>query len=68
MDVISLLAETGIFQSKGEARKMVQNGGISMNRKKIENQQHQIMSTDLLHNQYLLVQKGKKNYYLIKAE
>jgi tyrosyl-tRNA synthetase len=68
MDVISLLAETGIFQSKGEARKMVQNGGISMNRKKIENQQHQIMSTDLLHDQYLLVQKGKKNYYLIKAE
>jgi tyrosyl-tRNA synthetase len=45
-DVVSFLAETNIFSSKGEARKMIQGGGVSINK-------------------YLLVQKGKKNYYLV---
>lgn len=68
VDVVSFLAETGIFASKGEARKMVQNGGISINRIKIDGIQHKIEPAHLLHNQYLLVQKGKKNYYLVKAQ
>lgn len=68
VDVISLLADTGIFPSKGEARKMVQNGGVSINRKKVESQQQQVTNAELLHDQYLLVQKGKKNYYLLKAQ
>lgn len=67
VDVVSFLAEAGIFASKGEARKMVQNGGISINRKKIEDQALAIDPSLLLHGQYLLVQKGKKNYYLVKA-
>lgn len=67
IDVVSFLAESGIFPSKGEARKMVQNGGISINRKKIEQMQHVVDTTALLHNTYMLVQKGKKHYYLIKA-
>jgi tyrosyl-tRNA synthetase len=66
VDAVSFLAETNIFPSKGEARKMVQNGGISINRKKIESLQFTVDSSILLHNKYLLVQKGKKNYYLIK--
>jgi tyrosyl-tRNA synthetase len=67
IDVVSFLAETNIFASKGEARKMVQGGGISINRKKIEIAELKIESSLLLHSKYLLIQKGKKNYYLIKA-
>ena len=66
IDVVSLLADTGIFTSKGEARKMIQGGGVSINRKKVELQQT-VDSNYLLHAKYLLVQKGKKNYYLLKA-
>lgn len=66
-DVLSFLAETNIFPSKGEARKNVQGGGVSINRKKIENIQLVIDSSMLLHGKYLLVQKGKKNYYLVSV-
>ncbi|MGF7231926.1 tyrosine--tRNA ligase [Arachidicoccus sp.] len=68
IDVISFLAEAQIFSSKGEARKMVQNGGISINRRKVEDLQMQITTELLLHNKYLLAQKGKKNYYLIEVK
>ena len=68
VDVVSFLAETGVFPSKGEARKMVQGGGISINRKKVEDQAVKVDSTYLLHSRYILVQKGKKNYYLVVAE
>lgn len=67
IDVISFLADTGVFPSKGEARKMIQGGGVSINRKKVDLQ----LIVDnglLLHEKYLLVQKGKKNYYLVQAE
>jgi len=66
IDVVTLLAETGILPSKGEARKMILGGGISINRKKVEG----ILTIDnsmLLHGKYILIQKGKKNYYLIQA-
>lgn len=65
IDVVSFLAETAIFPSKGEARKLVQGGGVSINRKKIDNVQFAIENNLLLHSKYLLVQKGKKNYYLV---
>lgn len=67
IDIVSFLAETGILPSKGEARKMVQGGGISLNRRKVEATDLQVASSHLLHNTYLLLQKGKKNYYLVKA-
>src|SRR5688500_4088446 len=67
IDIVSLLTDTGIFLSKGEARKMIQGGGVSINRKKVESLQIMIDNNLLLHEKYLLVQKGKKNYYLIKA-
>lgn len=67
IDIISFLAETGVFTSKGEARKMVQGGGISINSRKIDTLQFSINPSLLLHNKYILVQKGKKNYYLVKA-
>jgi tyrosyl-tRNA synthetase len=64
-DVVSFLAETGIFSSKGEARKTVQGGGVSINRKKVEAIDFIVDSSLLLHDKYLLVQKGKKNFYLV---
>ncbi len=65
---IDLLVATNIFTSKTEARKMILNGGVMINRKKIESTEFIIQSTMLLHNKYLLVQKGKKNYYLITGK
>ena len=67
VDIVSFLAETNIFPSKGEARKMVQGGGVMINRNKIEGIETTIDHSKLLHKKYLLVQKGKKNYYLVKA-
>lgn len=65
-DVVSFLAEAGIFSSKGEARKMVLGGGISINRHKVTDIQSKVTSDQLLHDKYLLVQRGKKNYYLVE--
>jgi tyrosyl-tRNA synthetase len=67
IDVVTFLADTKIFPSKGEARKTVQGGGVSINRKKIENIQQSIEKNLLLHDRYILVQKGKKNYYLVNC-
>jgi tyrosyl-tRNA synthetase len=67
IDIVSFLAETTIFPSKGEARKNVQGGGISINRNKITDIALKIENSFLLHHQYILVQKGKKNYYLVKV-
>lgn len=64
-DIVSLLTDAGIFPSKSEARKMVQNGGVSVNREKISSPQFQLTGSHLLHEKYILVQKGKKNYYLL---
>ena len=66
-DVVSFLTNTSIFESKGEAKKMIANNGLQINRKKVENVHCIIDSTYLLHNQYILIQKGKKHHYLIKT-
>jgi tyrosyl-tRNA synthetase len=69
-NTIDLLSEaTGniIFPSKGEARKMIQGGGVSINKQKVA-EPNQKPTFELLHNRYLLAQKGKKNYYLIVVE
>jgi tyrosyl-tRNA synthetase len=66
-DVITLLSEaTGnqVFSSKGEARKMVQNGGLSINREKVSNPQQPAAELPLLLSKYLVVKKGKKHYLL----
>jgi tyrosyl-tRNA synthetase len=64
-EIVSFLADTQIFPSKGEARKMWQAGGLSLNKSKIAIDKNQIDARDLLKEKYLLVQKGKKNYYLV---
>lgn len=66
-DIVSFLADTQIFPSKGDARKMWQSGGIGINKRKISSDENLLKQSDLLQDKYLLVQKGKKNYYLVKA-
>ena len=66
-DLVSLLADTKIFPSKGEARKMWQSGGISINKEKIGTDFTNVTTAQLLQGKYILLQKGKKNYYLVIA-
>ena len=54
-----------IFASKGEMRKLVQGGGVSLNKEKLSAFDQEITVADLLDDKYLLVQRGKKNYYLV---
>jgi len=68
IDIVSFLSDTGIFPSKGEARKMVQGGGISINREKITDQAFLVNASNLLAEKYIAVQKGKKNHYLVKVD
>ena len=66
--VTDLCAEhSQVFASRGELRRLVQGGGLSINKEKIEDPDMLIKSESLLNNKYLLVQKGKKNYYLLKV-
>ncbi|MDY4663635.1 MAG: tyrosine--tRNA ligase [Alloprevotella sp.] len=63
---VDLFAETTqCFASKGEMRKLVQGGGVSLNKEKLAQFDRPIEETDLIAGKYLLVQRGKKNYYLI---
>ena len=57
-----------VFASKGEMRKLVQGGGISLNKEKLTAFDQVVTAADLLDDKYLLVQRGKKNYYLIIAK
>jgi len=65
-DFLSVVTQHEIFPSKGEARKMLQGGGVSINKIKV-NEHSQLGDFPLLQNKYLLVQKGKKNYFLVKV-
>ena len=67
VDIVSFLAESGIFSSKGEARKMVQNGGISLNKNKVKGIETTVGSSLLLNERYMLIQKGRREYFLVKA-
>ncbi len=66
---VDLFAETTkCFPSKGEMRKMVQGGGVSLNKEKLAAFDRPIEETDLIDGKYLLVQRGKKNYFLITVK
>ena len=60
--------ESAVFPSKGEMRKMAQGGGVSLNKEKLAAFDQEITTADLLNDKYLLVQRGKKNYFLLIAE
>ena len=67
LDLVSLLAETKILPSKGEAKKMLAGGGIFINKEKALSADEKITADKLLNDKYVLIQKGKKNYYLLKV-
>jgi tyrosyl-tRNA synthetase len=68
VSVADLCAEhSRVFASKGELRRLVQGGGLSLNKARIDNADMNVGREMLLNNKYLLVQKGKKNYFLIKV-
>ena len=64
-DLVTLLAEIQIFASKGEAKKMLAGGGVFINKEKVNAVDEKIGADRLLNDKYLLIQKGKKNYYLL---
>ena len=66
---LDLLAEkTQIFPSKGEARKMIQGNGLSLNKAKLTDPQTPLTTANLINDKYLLFQKGKKGYFVVKAK
>jgi tyrosyl-tRNA synthetase len=67
ISMVDLLVNVGILPSKSEAKKMIQSNAISLNKIKNGDINAQINSSFLLNNKYLLIQKGKKNYYLVIA-
>lgn len=67
--IIEMLSvHSSIFPSKGECRKMIQGGGVSVNKDKCDDIERLFTSQDLIEGKYILVQKGKKNYYILKFE
>jgi tyrosyl-tRNA synthetase len=68
VSIADLCAEhSQVFASKGELRRLVQGGGLSLNKVKVDDSDMSVGTEFLLNNKYLLLQKGKKNYYLIRV-
>ncbi len=68
-NVMELLAvKTQVFPSKGECRKMIQGGGVGLNKEKIGDVEMNVTTEHLINGKYLLVQKGKKNYFIIRVK
>lgn len=69
INVVDLLAASAsVFSSKGEAKKMVQGGGVSVNKQKVNDPVHVINGEWLINDKYIIAQRGKKNYFLLVAE
>ena len=62
-----LVSKCGLFKSNGELRKLIQSGGISINKEKVSDPQYMPTAADLVEGSYMLIQKGKKNYFLVHA-
>jgi tyrosyl-tRNA synthetase len=65
-DLLSEVTGGKIFESKGEAKRMIKNGGVSVNRQKVQGTEDEV-NFELLQQKYLVVQKGKKNYFLVSV-
>jgi tyrosyl-tRNA synthetase len=66
--VVELLAtETAAFPSKGELRRTIKGNGLSLNKAKLTDQEYLVTGADLINGSYILIQKGKKNYYVVEA-
>ena len=68
INMIEFLSDVSqIFPSRGEAKKMMQGGGVAINKTKVDDLNRSLTSADLLQDKYVLIQKGKKNYYLLRV-
>src|SRR5574344_2218847 len=68
-NIVEILASrSAVFPSKGECRKMIQGGGVAINKEKADSPDISITAQDLLNDKYILIQRGKKNYYILKVE
>ncbi|MFO7863879.1 MAG: tyrosine--tRNA ligase [Salinivirgaceae bacterium] len=69
INVLDLLAEkTSAFTSKGELRRLIKGGGVSINKNKINDAEFTVNTSQLLNDKYILIQKGKKNYYVLQCK
>jgi len=67
--LVEILSEyTDVFQSKGEFRRLVKGGGVSMNKQKVTDPEAVVPKDHFINGKYLLIQKGKKNYYLVSLK
>ena len=67
LNVVDFFSDkTQIFPSRGEAKKMIQGGGVFINKMKVEDLDLSVTAAHLLNNKYILAQRGKKNYFLVK--
>ena len=64
--ILDLLCDTGITSSKGEARRLVKNGGISLNNQKVADENRMILIDNFIDGEYLIIRKGKKTYHLVQ--
>ncbi len=68
-EIMQLLTEdTKVFQSKGELRRLIQGGGLSINKKKVSDPEMILNPESFINSRYLLIQKGKRNYYLVRVK
>ncbi len=68
-ELMTLLVEhTTVFPSKGELRRLIKGGGVSINKQKISDPEARVSGADFINGKYLLIQKGKKNYFLISIQ
>jgi len=69
IDILELLCDnSSIFDSRGEARRMIKGGGLKINKTPVNSENLKIGLHDLINNKYILIQKGKKKYFLIKIK
>jgi len=69
MNILEFLTGySGVFSSRGELRRLIEGGGLSINKEKIGNEQRIITSADFLNGKYMLIQRGKKNYTIVKIK
>jgi len=59
--------KTAIFSSRGELRRLIDGGGVNLNKEKATSPDQTVTADDLISDKYLLVQKGKKNFHLIRV-
>ncbi len=68
INILDLLAvKTSVFPSKGEARRMIKGGGVSVNKTKITSSEETVFADALLNDKFIIAQRGKKNYFLLEA-